>query len=758
MTSNKTLLYYGALLHDVGKVLLRQGNDSTNHAVLGADFISREFASFDTELVEEQVRYHNADLLAKTTVLPDDSLAYITCFASGIVKGIDVEDDIRGNNVVAHQDAKLKSIFNRLNGHNNAQEIGHVPYEVIEQRLGQGLSDLDTSTGDVSTLLQLLESTISAIPASTSNEALLDISLYDYSKVTAAIAACTYDYLTELGELNYREALFNDDGSNQQSSKPMFLLYSCDMSGIQDFIYNISGSGALKQLRARSMYLELILEHIVDELLARLDLCRANLLYTGGGHAYLILPNTALARRTLNQFSKELRAWFVSQYRNDLYLAGAWTACSADDLVNAKGDGKDYRELYRRLSCGLSEAKASRYDIATIRELNFGAPARFDHTRECSECHRSDLLLSSDNKCPLCAALGLVSQSLVKKTLFVVERDDQPSGNQDVRTYLALPFGCRLRMCTEDEHRHMDSQVYRLYSKNGKASAQLRATQLLMGDYTADTKGEGLNAYASQSTTLDINKGIRRLGVIRADADDLGAAFVSGLPDCKASIFHTSALSRALSRFFKSDSNRILEQPGYQLQIIYSGGDDLFIVGNWSDTLHAAMDIRNAFVEYTGNGALTLSAGIGMFDEKHPIARMASETGELEDLAKAYVNKTTGKTKDAICLWSADNTYGWDEFLSNVEPKTRELVSLFAENEKGSAFVYRLLELLRSADNAGAAPRLAYLLARSFESNKQHGGEISRRLYALAQSPDGRRSLVTALEWYVYSIRKASES
>ena len=49
--------------------------------------------------------------------------------------------------------------------------------------------------------------------------------------------------------------------------KRSFLLLSMDMSGIQDFIYNISGSKALKSLRSRSFYLEIMLEVIVDQLL-----------------------------------------------------------------------------------------------------------------------------------------------------------------------------------------------------------------------------------------------------------------------------------------------------------------------------------------------------------------------------------------------------------------------------------------------------------------------------------------------------------
>ncbi len=125
--------------------------------------------------------------------------------------------------------------------------------------------------------------------------------------------------------------------------------------------------------------------------------------------------------------------------------------------------------------------------------------------------------------------------------------------------------------------------------------------------------------------------------MLRADVDNLGATFVNGLPDDKASISRSTVLSRSLNHFFKAKINKVLEVGGYQLQIIYSGGDDLFIVGNWSDVIHAAMDIHDAFAEFVGNGAITISAGIGIFDEKFPIARMAAEAGELEDEAKLHV-------------------------------------------------------------------------------------------------------------------------
>ena len=70
------------------------------------------------------------------------------------------------------------------------------------------------------------------------------ISFYDAVKSAAAIHDCL-----EYGQTDKR-----------------FLLVSGDFSGIQDAIYTIASSGALKTLRARSFLLELLTEHIIYEI------------------------------------------------------------------------------------------------------------------------------------------------------------------------------------------------------------------------------------------------------------------------------------------------------------------------------------------------------------------------------------------------------------------------------------------------------------------------------------------------------------
>lgn len=768
LVSEKTILYYGALLHDIGKVVHRGSSAAGTHSNLGAEFLSEiagQNPAFEGEAgrqVIEQVRYHHARELRGNSFLADDSLAYITYFADNISAGMDRknEGDGESDGVTFDRHAKLRKIFNIVNGHHDDNVIDHEDYSVIRERLREHLLGIGISHDELNSLLNVLEATTSTVPSSTNTSELIDVSLYDHARTTAGIAACLFDYCAAHRLDTYRKVFFDRSSSSDRWQEDMFLLFSCDMSGIQDFIYGISGSGALKQLRARSFYLEVMLEHVIDELLVRLGLCRANLLYSGGGHAYLLLPNTEFAKACVRAFMEEVSDWFIQNHAIDLYLAYAWVECSAADLSNDGEDKERYPRLYQRLSEQISAAKASRYGAETIRALNFGAKGNHVHDRECVECRRSDVSLDANNRCPLCGSLAAISKHLVGNNIFAIVDDDC---DMDInrRPRLAMPCGCFLIAMTREEYLAKRPRVRRLYTKNTWDMSIGPAIHIWMGDYTSDVDDEDrFETYAANGATLEPGRGIKRLGVLRADVDDLGATFAHGIPIEKASISRSATLSRALGYFFKCKINDILEAGGYRLQVIYSGGDDLFIVGNWSDVIYAAVDIQRAFEAFTGNGSITLSAGIGMFPSKYPIAHMAYETGALEDTAKGYRAKGAEEiTKDAVALWTGEAVFSWSEF-EEVAQRREMLAGMLVQREKGKAFIYRIIGLLRNYDDVVSAPRLAYLLARGFEDSGASGEkraadvEMARTVYAWAADKDERRALICALEWYVCTMRE----
>lgn len=150
-------------------------------------------------------------------------------------------------------------------------------YEQILLTLRRELSALPPQEEWLNSLLSVWESCLSTVPSSTNTGESPDISLYDHSKVTAAVGACISEYLLDRGETDYFTALVQQEQSFRLQQA--FLLYSADFSGIQKFIYSVSTRNALKSLRSRSFFLELCMEHYIDELLQLCGLSRANLLY-----------------------------------------------------------------------------------------------------------------------------------------------------------------------------------------------------------------------------------------------------------------------------------------------------------------------------------------------------------------------------------------------------------------------------------------------------------------------------------------------
>ncbi|MFP3770531.1 type III-A CRISPR-associated protein Cas10/Csm1 [Enterococcus faecium] len=756
----KLELMYGSLLHDIGKIVYRsKSNEFTKgtHSKLGWDYLS-QFEEFKQRGIKESIQFHHYKELSQAR-LKNDSLAYITYIADNIASGADRRDDVeegdeteeqnKNSRYLFNRSVPLSSIFNIVNSEklgkaNGSYSFGTTElvkypseskkiyssgdYAGIKVSMDADLRDkLKVSSDHFSSLLQWIESLWSYIPSSTNMKQLVDISLYDHSKLTCAIASCIYDYLEEMDIRDFKRELFSPyDRTKEFYGKNAFLLLSMDMSGIQDFIYNISGSKALKSLRSRSFYLEILLEVVVDELLKRLNLSRANLLYTGGGHAYIILPNTKAAKNLVDIFEEELRMWFLSIFTIDLSISIAYQACSGNDLMNSNGK---YKQVWQELSQKLSDKKANKYGAKEIMLLS---NTRTHGERECKECLRSDIDINENGLCSICESLIGISNDLRDKSFFIVSTSEGK---------VQLPFGKKLSVVERNQAEKLiakDNNM-KIYSKNQPFTGKNISTNLWMGDYdlaskNLKTKDLGIASYADRSM------GIQRLGVLRADIDNLGATFMNGIPENYNSLSRTATLSRNLSIFFKHELNNILD--GSQITVIYSGGDDLFLIGAWDDVIKKSIEIRMKFEKFVLN-KLTFSAGIAMFSPKYPVSKMAFESGILEDAAKQG-------EKNQVALWTQDKIYSWSILAEDILDEKLSLIrdAFRSNSERGKSFIYKILVLLRNDEQINIA-RLAYLLARSNMSDI-----FSTQIFQWVQIPEEREQLITALEYYVYEIRE----
>ena len=355
---------YACLYHDIGKIIYRTGKQ-VKHSELGYEFVRKEFPDMDPD-VYDAVRYHHGRELKDARVSPH-SLAYITYLADNISAGLDRRENDNGQ-MTFKRDVALSPVFIHMNGEHPGYYLrpeitgkgGCVmpqkeqpvldtrSYQYLEDRLRANIHQMSTGEPWINSHLAMLESLTSQIPSSTNVAESVDISLYDHLKTTAAAGACLSEYAIAEHITDYKQTFMTHEKAFRDEK--CFLMYSADLSGIQNFIYTVQTTHALKTLRSRSFFLELLMEHYADEILEATGLARTNLLYSGGGHCYLLLPNTEETVAQLQRINKLFNHWLFERFGILLYIAHGYASCSANDLMNKPQEGNPYRRIFRTVS------------------------------------------------------------------------------------------------------------------------------------------------------------------------------------------------------------------------------------------------------------------------------------------------------------------------------------------------------------------------------------------------------------------------
>jgi len=180
------------------------------------------------------------------------------------------------------------------------------------------------------------------------------------------------------------------------------------------------------------------------------------------------------------------------------------------------------------------------------------------------------------------------------------------------------------------------------------------------------------------------------------DVDSLGEIFRSGLRSEEATFSRITNLSKSLSYFLGGYLSHLVNSPQWRdkAQIIYSGGDDLFIVTAWSAAPNLAREIRERFSLFTcENPAWGISAGIAVVQPRSPVAAAAGLAGEEERRAKDYKGRANGKPKDAIRF--LDDTMSWADFdvTASLSGELCALVGDTANGRMPRATLHRLADI-----------------------------------------------------------------
>ena len=484
------------------------------------------------------------------------------------------------------------------------------------------------------------------------------ISFYDVVKSAAAIHDCL-----ERG----------------QSDEP-FLLVSGDFSGIQETIYTISSSGALKTLRARSFMLELLTEHIMYEIQKITGSDRYSHIFSGGGGFGLLVPNRDCNREAINAFINIINEWLLEQFGLQLFLA---VHCEPISEANLKGD--PFKSIWESMADKMAKQKQRKFlNLGNFKSLfSPKMPTQLSNQAACQITHRDDLPESEMTELDgvrvskLARRLWELGDSLTEfdciirlselkddvegGTLLFPTHDSQYAEYKtDQLSQISGNHDAQWVVNSWDLANYKDNKTFPfLFGNYVRSVAELSPTAqtLEKEEYQRDhgkKMHEPERVTASFSGLAKTAQGSEMIGCLRMDVDDFGDLFSDKL--AKSGVAAISNFSRSMNLFFKGYLNQICgmklgegltplditgkkenkKTHGRDVSIIYSGGDDLFIVGAWDDVAELAFDINVCFKAFTcQNPDIHLSGGVTLHKPKFPLYQMARLAQEAEGAAKA---------------------------------------------------------------------------------------------------------------------------
>ena len=201
--------------------------------------------------------------------------------------------------------------------------------------------------------------------------------------------------------------------------------------------------------------------------------------------------------------------------------------------------------------------------------------------------------------------------------------------------------------------------------------------------------GEGLRQQEGFKT-FEEYAGSTDLGILRMDVDGLGKRFIEGFN----SIAEYKTFSKRLVDFFEEETKIIQQEPAFKpyLNIIYAGGDDLFVVGRWDKVIDFAERIHQETKDRFGNDGISISGGIAVVQPKFPISKAAELAGEAEDAAKHFHDGE----KNAFCMLG--KTVSWNQEFDYVKSFKQQFVTLITQYDLSKGILHKLMLYSSIAD------------------------------------------------------------
>lgn len=608
------------------------------------------------------------------------------------------------------------------------------------------------------TLLSLFEKYLTKVPAAT-NTVHPDISLFDHLKITAAIAETLYVHQqasqslpANTPDVDLQDSKAIDDEATAFDHLPArWRLLCCDFSGIQSFIYNITSKQAANALHGRSLFVQILCDSVADYLLQQLDLYPMCKIYSSGGKFYLLIADSQ-EQQAKQLIDETINDWLLQAYDGDIYLARGFAKVTAWHFqagnmgycwkaVSQEVDRNKQQKYKAQLLKGdLFNVQSVGGDVCQVtgKELKPEQKAQLDDDIEVSKTVKQLINLGKQ--------LKDVHYVLWDWGQCYQDRDHQPitleALNLDIYFLRQQPDAGQLRDLTSAVLERLDDYDF-TDSPNLAVGHRCR----LIARWDKAKVNDDFETLAKSA------KGIDRLGVLRMDVDNLGEVFARGLSKTLAydheqgqalgSLSRMTALSRELNYFFSGHLMQLLKSYCHT-QIIYAGGDDLFIVGAWNELMEASREIEQAFKAYTCcNPSFTISGGLALVRGKYPIAKAAELAGDMEEQAKE--NHYHNQSKNSLAAF--ETVLNWRQWNTMIVIKNS--LDQFCDATGSNALLSRMRELMLAVERYSELANQQHLSAEQLTQQiywQKHRFRLVYHLSRLAKRYPEQQPLIEHLQ------------
>ena len=528
----------------------------------------------------------------------------------------------------------------------------------------------------------LWQSVAHAVPAAHS----ADVSLYDHSKTTAALATALW--------------LRRDAAEDSKE----ILLIQGDFFGIQNFIFaagSATNRRAAKILRGRSFHVSLFAEVAALKVLEACALPPTAQIQNAAGKFLILAPNTATIHDAIEQARQEMNQWLLEHCYGQVALGIATQEASCDDF----SDQQRFRTLIDESFRVLERAKLQRFD------LTGAAPTALPVTYPNGVCPYDQRLpatgTANDPQPAVLSADQITIGSLLPKQnrLLILNRDAAVHSDRDTQKLRLDIFGYTIAFTADDQisgyfgkaaeqgelrrcwdfslpvlddtsvwhgyaRRYINAYVPRFSAEDLLARDKYRAMEDENNPAPKQNAPKTFNHLACEERQPEGNNGWHgkiAIATLKGDVDNLGSIFQKGLE--APSLAKMAALSRQMNHFFSLWLPAYCAAHARNTYTVFAGGDDFFLIGPWLQIQQLAAAMREHFKKYVAdNPQITFSAGIAISKPGLPVPKLSVFAEEALEHAKNYPPRKKDDeksqqhkpSKNAICIYG--ETLSWDDW------------------------------------------------------------------------------------------------